>query len=78
MKEDSYNIPEGADKYSPSDSLIELFENGWHAGQCYDESPTKQMKCVKCGSTQFEVGTSSYWTGVRCPNCKYEIAWHDG
>jgi DNA-directed RNA polymerase subunit RPC12/RpoP len=77
--EQKFNLPEGF-KVGVFDDphLIELFENDWHTGQTYAAKPALQLRCVKCGSTQFEVGSSEYWTGIRCPNCKYEMLWHDG
>ena len=39
---------------------------------------TKSVKCAKCGRIELEVGQGSYFTVVRCPNCKHEACIHDG
>jgi hypothetical protein len=51
---------------------------GWHAGQSYGEQPAEGLRCKKCGGTTFEVGRGDYWTGLRCPTCKYEVCVHEG
>lgn len=47
--------------------------------QCYEKpGDTKLVKCGKCGCSELEVGTGSYFTVIRCPNCKIEACIHDG
>jgi len=47
--------------------------------QCYEKpGSTKQIKCAKCGRTTLEIGQGSYFTVIRCPNCKHEMCIHNG
>lgn len=39
---------------------------------------TKLVACAKCGATKLEVGHGSYFTVVRCPNCRHEACIHNG
>lgn len=51
----------------------------WKVGQCNEETVgTKTIKCSICGGTDFNVGSGSYFTAIRCVNCKYEICVHEG
>ena len=72
----TYSYPDGGNY----DELIKYDENSpkWHIGQCYDPGPARQIKCRKCGSNQFYVGIGSYWVGIKCINCKYELNLSDG
>ncbi len=61
------------------EDVIETVEVGtWHIGEPVSEKTAKQFRCRGCGGILFEVGTEDYWTGVRCPTCKYEIEVHEG
>jgi predicted Zn-ribbon and HTH transcriptional regulator len=58
--------------------LEKISQSDWHTGQSYEDKPAQQLRCKKCGGTTFEVAQGDYWTGVRCPTCKYEIQIHEG
>ncbi len=47
-------------------------------GQCYDDKPASTIYCSKCGGKEFHVGSSSYFTAIKCINCEWEICIHDG
>ena len=64
--------------FGRNEDLLEQFNNGWHVGQSYEKEPCTQYRCKICGSDKFEVGYDSYFTALRCPNCKYEVCVHDG
>jgi hypothetical protein len=46
--------------------------------QVYDENFPKTIICRVCGSDKWIVGTGSYFTAIKCINCKYEVCIHDG
>jgi len=50
----------------------------FHVGQCYEKEPAKPIACVKCNGVEFHVAQGSYFTAIRCPNCKWEYCIHDG
>ena len=70
---------EFGEDYLPETHFIhETDEDEFSIGQCYDKLPAKKIVCNKCGSDKFIVGTGSYYTAIKCPNCKYEICIHSG
>lgn len=38
----------------------------------------EHIVCKVCNSTKWIVGQGSYFTAIKCPNCKYEVAIHKG
>jgi len=56
----------------------ELLEDEFSIGQCYEDIPARKLRCKKCGSTKFIVGTGNYYTAIKCPKCKWERCIHDG
>jgi cytochrome c-type biogenesis protein CcmH/NrfF len=62
------------------DDYLEDDENyeEWHTGQSYEDIPAVQLRCKKCGGNQFNVAQGDYWTGLRCPVCRWETCVHDG
>ena len=51
----------------------------WKIGQSYDNTiSTETIVCSICGGVEFNVGSGTYFTGIRCVKCKYEICVHDG
>ena len=63
---------------SPQKRVLVADVPGWHAGQPYEEKPAVGLRCLLCGGTTFEVAQGSYWTGVRCVVCRYEVCIHEG
>jgi len=61
-----------------SNLLEESEEDEFEIGQCYEDIPAKKIKCKKCGSDKFIVGVGSYFTAIKCPNCKWEYCIHEG
>jgi len=53
-------------------------DDSFQIGQCYDDEPATTLSCTKCGSDKFMVGKGSYFTAIKCPNCKWELCIHDG
>lgn len=47
-------------------------------GQCYSPDPGKFLCCKLCGATRFQVIRGDYFTGIRCPGCKWEVCVHEG
>ena len=52
----------------------------WHIHQGYNKdcSGVEQVVCNKCGGKVFEVMSEDYFTGIRCPECKWEYCIHEG
>lgn len=48
----------------------------FHVG--YHKKPAKTIICKRCGSDKFHVGSDDFWTGIKCPNCGWELAIHEG
>ncbi len=61
-----------------SEFIYESEDDEFSIGQCYDSDPAKRLECTKCGSKQFVVGQGSYYTAIKCPNCKWEYCIHAG
>jgi len=36
------------------------------------------LVCKVCGTDKLQVGRSTYYTAVKCPECEYEICVHEG
>ena len=53
-------------------------DDTFHLGQCYENTAAKTVECAKCGSREFNVGSGSYFTAIRCPKCGWEVCFHDG
>ena len=52
-------------------------ESKWHLKDYARKSP-KGVTCVLCGSVNFNVCQGEYFTGIRCINCNWELAIHQG
>ena len=50
----------------------------FHIGQCYEKTTAKTLICIKCGADKFMVGQGSYFTALKCFNCKWEVCIHEG
>lgn len=50
----------------------------FHIGQSYEKKPAETLVCKFCGSTEFNVGSGSYYTAIRCPKCEWELNIHNG
>ena len=50
----------------------------FHIGQSYDEKKAQQIKCHKCGCTEFNVAQGNYYTAIRCSSCEWECCIHEG
>jgi hypothetical protein len=78
---DDRYIPEKLKEYQKIDILYEVDNNAllWHTGICYKQTPAKQIKCAICGNNKFYVAESgTYWVGIKCIVCEYEICIADG
>ncbi len=61
-----------------SETLFEeVDDDTFHIGQ-YDEEPAKKLRCKKCGSEEFIVGSGEYFTAIKCPVCGWEKCIHEG
>lgn len=58
--------------------ILELFKLEPKAEYIKHKDAKDQVRCNKCGGTKFEVTKNSYWTGIRCPECKWETCIHEG
>ncbi len=56
----------------------DLLDETFHIGQCYEGVAATTLRCLKCGSKEFNVGQGSFFTVLRCPNCKWECCVHSG
>ena len=50
----------------------------FHIGQSYEKEPAKVIECRTCAGRKFEVGCGSYFTAIRCVNCRWECCIHSG
>ena len=63
----------------PVPELFDLTQDDlFHIGQSYQDEACKTYFCVECGSKDFNVGNSSYFTAIRCIKCGWEQLIHDG
>lgn len=53
-------------------------EETFHLGQVYENTAAQAVECAECGGREFNVGSGSYFTVLRCPKCAWEICFHDG
>lgn len=60
------------------DVLKEELDGKFQIGQVYDKEPASTLICKKCGTDKFNVGFGTYFTAIRCPNCKYQYCVHNG
>lgn len=58
--------------------IEETEEDEFEIGQCYEDEPAKKLKCKKCGGGKFMVGVGSYYTAIKCENCRWELCIHNG
>lgn len=66
-------------QFVPDSDPIKLVDDGlFHIGQCYDIWVAETVQCIKCGSKEFNVGSGTHFTVIRCPKCKWEWIVHDG
>lgn len=61
-----------------SDDYFQKTHKQFHIGQSYDEKPASVIVCKKCGSEDFNVGSGSFYTAIRCIRCKWEYPIHSG
>lgn len=47
-------------------------------GQCYANKPAAKLACAACGNDKFSVGSSDYFTAIRCDDCGWEVCIHNG
>lgn len=58
--------------------LIEMKKDGlFHTGQDKDDI-CETVYCKKCGGKKFNVGSATYYTGIKCIKCGWEICIHEG
>ena len=50
----------------------------FHIGQMYEKKEAALIECRDCGGRSWEVGRGSYFTAIRCVNCRWEYCIHDG
>lgn len=55
------------------DELYKECESSFHIGES-----VKEIECLECGGRHFNVGVGSYYTAIRCVNCEWEHAIHEG
>lgn len=70
--------PDYDNHYVDTGHLITETEESFSCGQSYEDTPAKVLKCGVCGGLDFNVATGSYWTGIRCVKCRYELCIHSG
>ena len=72
IKNENYKEPDFEDVIEKSD------DSEFETGQGYEDTPAKKLICKKCKGDKWIVGKGDYWTGVKCPNCLYELCVHEG
>jgi len=71
--------PELGFSYYDEDICKYIDDELFHIHQSYEKrSNTQTIKCTKCGSSYFNVGSGDYFTAIKCVNCKWEICIHQG
>lgn len=76
-KEDEDGFGLNSDGQPPQSFLID--ENGPPLSlKDYLGVPAPTLRCKICGSTEFTVGSGSYFTAIKCPKCEWELCIHDG
>lgn len=50
----------------------------FHIGQSYEKKPAEKQRCATCKTDKFEIAIGSYYTAIRCPNCRWEKCIHEG
>jgi hypothetical protein len=65
-------------KEEDEDLFIEKTDGLFHIGQSYEDIPAKTIYCKKCGGNKFNVGVGSYFAGIKCITCGWEICIHSG
>ena len=79
LYEDNDSVPdEVMDKFETMEMTDYAKKTVFHIGQSYEETPAKTVRCTECGGTEFYVGSSDYWTGIKCKKCEWEICIHEG
>lgn len=59
--------------------ILERKDDGlFHISPIDGKKPVATSYCKECGGREFNVGTGSLWTGIRCVNCGWEICIHEG
>lgn len=61
------------------DTVLEKVEDDeFSIGQSYEEGPALKLRCKLCHGSHFIVGVESYYTAIKCVNCKLELCIHSG
>lgn len=79
--DDFKNLPDGTSSNEWEQKTIGEVEDGlFHIGQNYGAGimPCKTFQCTQCGSKEFNVGQSNYFTAIRCIKCGWESCVHQG
>jgi len=67
------------DDYDFDNKVYELKEDKlFNIGISDEDPPAKTTYCKKCGGNEFNVGKATYWTGIKCVKCGWEICVHEG
>ncbi len=65
--------------FTQDDDPLESKDRGdFHIGQSYEDKACDTIVCKVCGGDRFIVGSGSYYTALKCPNCEYEVCFHVG
>jgi ribosomal protein S27E len=62
------------------DEVVEKFKKDktFVIGQIYERHAATTLRCKKCKSMAFNVGSGSWFTAIKCVNCEWQICVHDG
>lgn len=77
-------VDESKDFYSPDkainkDDLLEYVQDGlFRIGQIYEDQPAETAICKKCKGKEFNIGSGSYYTAIRCTKCGWQYCLHEG
>ena len=72
-KDESYVQPDWDDVIEevPEDETFVI-------GQCYEARAATTLSCKKCKGVEFKVGSSNYYTAIKCIACNWQLCIHNG
>jgi hypothetical protein len=65
------------DDYGDADFFSEVQDDTFHI-ETIPTSRLPKFVCKTCGGDKFFVGVQDYATGIKCPNCGWELIVHVG
>lgn len=62
--------------YAARKRLVVVSDETFHHTSC--DMPVDKLECGECGGDEFNVGTASWYTAIRCTTCGWELCVHEG